>query len=150
GRCLLRRRRSPYGSHRTCGRRGGGGWRPSQPELQFGQLVAFEITFLPRVVVHWPVPDVRILPMGFDKGIPAVGLVNRDDVCRERRGNRGVPLDNHQVIVVLARCLVPEVVRTGHDHRVGAEHPATTSENGRETRARTPSKVRHPWWYNSN
>jgi hypothetical protein len=59
--------------------------------------------------------------MGLDIGVPPVGLVDRDDVGGIGGGERRVAFDDHEVVVVNARRLEAEIVRSRHHHRIGAE-----------------------------
>jgi hypothetical protein len=55
-------------------------------------------------------PHLRILAVRLNVGVPAVTLIDRDDVGGEGCGERCVAFDDHQVVVILAGSLVAQIV----------------------------------------
>ena len=61
-------------------------------------------------------PHFWLLPVRLHVTVPAIGLIDGNDIDCICRRQRAVAFNDDQVVVILGRCLVAEVVRSGHQH----------------------------------
>ena len=73
------------------------------------------------VVVHQAMPHLGVFAVGFDVAVPAIGLVDGDDVDGVGGGEGSVAFDDDQVVVICVGRLEAEVVRARHHHGIFAE-----------------------------